>query len=304
MVSSVDTYHVIRHSSSHFVEMRGLRYHVRQWAAGRQNAQPPLVLLHGFMDVSASFQFLVDALPAERTMLALDWRGFGLTESPLVDSYWFADYLGDLDAMLDHFSPTAPVDLLGHSMGGNIAMTYAGVRANRVRKLINLEGFGLPEPVASEAPRRMAKWLDQLKSPQRIRSYKSLQAVADRLQQNNPRLTADKARWLASHWSREAADGQWHLLCDPAHKRVNPILYREAEALAYRQGITAPILWVEGAQTNLLDFYGGRYPRAEWDKRLAALPHVEREVIEDCGHMLHHDQPEALARRISIFLQM
>jgi pimeloyl-ACP methyl ester carboxylesterase len=305
MTSPIDTYHAIRQSTSHFVDIRGLRYHVREWPANVESAapHPPLVMLHGFMDVAASFQFLVDALPGDRTVFALDWRGFGLTESPAVDSYWFPDYLGDLDAVLDHFSPGAPVDLLGHSMGGNIAMMYAGVRANRVRKLINLEGFGLPEPAASDAPRRMAKWLDQLKIPQRMRSYQSLQAVADRLQQNNARLTADKARWLAAHWSREATDGQWHLLCDPAHKRVNPILYREAEALACRQQTTAPILWVEGAQTNLLNLYGGRYPREEWDRRLAALPHVEREVLEDCGHMLHHDQPGPLAARINTFLQ-
>ena len=305
MSMPLETYVPRRDSTSHFIEVRGLRYHVREWPANATAAvtYPPLVMLHGFMDVAASFQFLVDALPTERTMLALDWRGFGLTESPTVDSYWFADYLGDLDAVLDHFSPTVPVDLLGHSMGGNIAMMYAGVRAGRIRKLINLEGFGLPEPAASDAPKRMAKWLDQLNIPQRMRSYDSLQAVADRLQQNNARLTPDKARWLAAHWSREAADGQWHLLCDPAHKRVNPILYREAEALACRQQITAPVLWVEGAHTTLLALYGGRYPRAEWDRRLDALPRLEREVLNDCGHMLHHDQPGALAARVETFLR-
>ncbi len=292
-----------RESTSHFIMVRGLRYHVRHWPAAEQNTQPPLVMLHGFMDVAASFQFVVDALPTDQSVLAPDWRGFGLTASPPVDSYWFPDYLGDLDAVLDHFSPGAPVDLLGHSMGGNIAMVYAGVRAGRVRRLINLEGFGLPDPSPSEAPLRYRKWLDQLKTPQRLRPYPTLDAVAERLQQNNPRLPADKARWLAAHWSRQAADGQWHILCDTAHKRTNPILYREAEALACRQQISAPTLWVEGAQTTLLDLYGGRYSRGEWDKRLAALPQVERVVLDDCGHMLHHDQPLALAARIVPFLK-
>ena len=292
-----------RESTSHIINVRGLRYHVRQWSADGGTTQPPLVMLHGFMDVAASFQFVIDALPANRTVFALDWRGFGLTESPRVDSYWFPDYLGDLDGVLDHFSPQAQIDLLGHSMGGNIAMVYAGVRAERIRKLINLEGFGLPDPLPEEAPKRYRKWLDQLKMPQRLRSYATLDAVAVRLQQNNPRLPADKAQWLASHWSRQEADGQWHILCDTAHKRTNPILYREAEALACREEIRAPTLWVEGAQTTLLDLYGGRYPRAEWDKRLAALPNIEREVLDDCGHMLHHDQPVALAARITKFLR-
>ena len=292
-----------RESASHFINVRGLRYHVRQWSAEDSTAQPPLVMLHGFMDVAASFQFVIDALPADQTVFALDWRGFGLTESPQVDSYWFPDYLGDLDGVLDHFSPQAQVDLLGHSMGGNIAMVYAGVRAERVRRLINLEGFGLPDPSPEEAPKRYRQWLDQLKTPQRLRSYATLDAVAGRLRQNNPRLPADKAQWLAAHWSRQAPDGHWHILCDRAHKRTNPILYREAEALACRQQISAPTLWVEGAQTTLLELYGGRYSREEWDKRLATLPHVERDVLDDCGHMLHHDQPVALAARITKFLR-
>ena len=303
MSSATQIYVPRRESTSVIINVRGLRYHVRRWAADGSTSQPMLVMLHGFMDVAASFQFVIDALPADRTILALDWRGFGLTESTQVDSYWFPDYLGDLDGLLDHFSPSVPVDLLGHSMGGNIAMVYAGVRAGRIRKLINLEGFGLPDPSPGEAPGRYRKWLDQLKTPQRLRSYATLDAVAERLRQNNPRLPADKARWLASHWSRREADGQWHILCDPAHKRINPILYREAEALACRAEIRAPTLWVEGAQSTLLDLYGGRYSREEWDRRLAALPNIECVVLDDCGHMLHHDQPLALATRIAKFLR-
>ena len=114
-----------------------------------QPGQPLLVMVHGFMDVGASFQFVVDAMAAAgdgaRCVVAPDWRGFGRSEAPgATDAYWFADYLGDLDALLDALSPDAPVDLLGHSMGGNVAMAYAGVRPGRVRRLVNLEGFGLP----------------------------------------------------------------------------------------------------------------------------------------------------------------
>jgi pimeloyl-ACP methyl ester carboxylesterase len=149
-----------RHAVADFIALRGLRYHVNRWgdASLVRPGRPPLVLLHGWMDVGASFQFVVDALAEaegfERLVWAPDWRGFGRTETPPVDSYWFPDYLADLDALLDRLQPTGAVDLLGHSMGGNIAMTYAGVRAPRVRRLVNLEGFGMPETQPEQAPRR------------------------------------------------------------------------------------------------------------------------------------------------------
>ncbi|MBP6159846.1 MAG: alpha/beta hydrolase, partial [Giesbergeria sp.] len=131
-----------------FVRIRSLDYHVWRWGAPEADA-PPLVLVHGWMDVGASYQFMVDALSEAfvqgRTILAPDWRGFGLTKPPApTDHYAFADYLADLDQLLDHCAGDRPVDLVGHSMGGNIAMMYAGVRPARVRRLVNLEGFGMP----------------------------------------------------------------------------------------------------------------------------------------------------------------
>ena len=101
------------------------------------------MLLHGWGDTGETCQFLVDHLAAERTCVAIDMRGFGRTQRPQ-DGYWFPDYLADLDALLDQLSPDAPVDLVGHSMGGNVAMLYAGVRPQRVRRLVSLEGFGMP----------------------------------------------------------------------------------------------------------------------------------------------------------------
>ena len=158
-----------------FVPLRGLDYHVQIWPGAASATLPPLVLLHGWMDVAASYQFMVDAFSqafaAGRTIVAPDWRGFGLTRHQFAasapDHYVFADYLADLDFLLDHFEPGQAVDLVGHSMGGNIAMLYAGVRPERIRKLVNLEGFGMPASRPSQAPGRYAKWMDELKSLQR-----------------------------------------------------------------------------------------------------------------------------------------
>jgi pimeloyl-ACP methyl ester carboxylesterase len=307
MNDAVTPYQPRRAPRSDFLMLRGLRHHLLRWNEDRSPtpARPLLLMLHGWMDVGASFQFVVDALREERPILAMDWRGFGLSEGSGADSYWFPDYLGDLDALLDALSPEAPVDLLGHSMGGNVVMSYAGVRPQRIRRLVNLEGFGLPDASPETAPARLADWLDALRTPQSLKPYDSLDGVAARLMKTNPRLPADKAAWLAPHWSREVDGPQgktWHILGDPAHKRPNPVLYRKAEALACWRRIEAPTLWVEGSETDLAQWWGNRYPRADFEARLAEVPRLQRARLEGAGHMLHHDRPAELAAVLEAFL--
>jgi pimeloyl-ACP methyl ester carboxylesterase len=264
-------------------------------------------MVHGWMDVGASFQFVVDALGAvgdgPRHIVAMDWRGFGLTDPSGSDSYWFPDYLGDLDALLTTQWPGQPVDLLGHSMGGNVVMSYAGVRPQRIRRLVNLEGFGLPATTPEDAPSRLAAWLDDLGRPAALKDYASVDEVAARLCANNPRLPPDRAAWLAPHWARPDGSGRWQILGDAAHKRTNPVLYRVEEILATWRAITAPLLWVEGAATDTERWWRGRYTRQEFEQRLNQVGSpVRRVTLADAGHMLHHDQPEALARELQAFL--
>jgi pimeloyl-ACP methyl ester carboxylesterase len=287
----------MRPSRSLFVDVRGLRYHCRSWG---DPSRPKLVMLHGWMDVSASFQFLVDALEHERYVLAPDWRGYGETGWAGADSYWFPDYLGDLDALLQHFSPDGPVDLLGHSMGGNVACLYAGVRPERVRRLVNLEGFGLRPTVAEEAPARYRAWLDELREPERFRDYASFEELAARLRGANGRLTAERALFLARHWGIETTAGRVALRSDPAHKRVNPVLYRFDEARACWKAITAPVLWVDGAESETLKYL--RIDGDDYESRKGHFRHLVARTIPDAGHMLHHDQPEAVARAVEEFL--
>jgi pimeloyl-ACP methyl ester carboxylesterase len=306
--SSPPPYVPARPSASRFEPVRGLRLHLRQWGdAGLLTPdRPPLVLLHGWMDMGASYQFLVDALAAlegpRRWILAPDARGFGLSEAPAADGYWFPDYLGDLDALLDRVSPEGPVDLLGHSMGGNVAMLYAGVRPARVRRLVDLEGFGLPRSDPQQAPQRYAQWLDELKRPPRLRPYASLAAVAARLMANDPHLTPARAGWLAPHWAEAAPDGGFALRADAAHKRINPVLYQVDEVLACWRQIRAPLLWIEGEDSRPEQWWAGRLTRAEFHARLDVVATVQRERLAGAGHMLHHDQPEALAALLLRFL--
>src|SRR5690606_33679054 len=199
---NVAAYEPVHAAQSRFLNARGLRHHVLVWGDLSQvtPAQPLLVMVHGWMDVGASFQFLVDALRqqaawSDRPIVAIDWRGFGQTQAPVTDTYFFADYLADLDCLLDELAPGPQIDLLGHSMGGNIVMLYAGLRPERIRRLVNLEGFGMPATRPHDAPARYLKWFEDVKSPKPLKDYATLSEVAQRLQANNPRLRPSFALW-------------------------------------------------------------------------------------------------------------
>ena len=285
---TMQAYSVKRTPRSEFIPIRHMHYHVLVWGDPHaKNELPPLVLMHGWMDVAASYQFMVDAFGetfmANRLVIAADWRGFGLTKGTPTDNYWFPDYLADLDALLDHFSPDKPVDLLGHSMGGNVVMLYAGSRPERIHKLINLEGFGSPDNAPEQAPKRYAKWLDDIKSLHRgeknLTAYNSVDGVARRLMKTNPRLARDEAGMAKAHW-----------------------LARPAETLAIYRSIAAPTLMVEASDDSLSQWWDGKYTLSDFHERIKLVKNCTTHVIPDTSHMLHHDKPEELAGLIEGFL--
>jgi pimeloyl-ACP methyl ester carboxylesterase len=280
---------------SEFHVIRGLRHHVRTWG---EPGSPNLLLLHGWMDVSASFQFLVDSFQREWHVIAPDWRGFGLTEWAR-EGYWFPDYYADLEALLDIYQPDSPVFLVGHSMGGNIGATYAGLRPERISKLVTLEGMGLRRSGPEVAPDRIVKWLDALVKPPRFAPYVSYADLAMRLKRNNARLRDDQADFLARHWGMETAAGV-ELRSDPRHKAVNPYPYRVDEMLACWRRVTAPVLLVNGRDSHI----AGRIEDdpGDYAERKSAFRDLREVWLDDCGHMMHHDQPRRLAELIEQFL--
>ena len=303
-------YPIQRASRSEFVPIRNLKYHVRLWGDPAPG-KTPLVMVHGWMDVAASYQFVVDALKLDHYVIAPDWRGYGQTEAGGADNFWFPDYLADLDFLLDHYSPDQPVNLVGHSMGGNIVMLYTGARPQRVRRLVNLEGFGMPATRPAQAPGRYAKWMDALKELHRgdmaMREYDSLDDVANRLKKTNPRLARDdaghaKAAWLAPHWAAKNAQGKWQILGDVAHKIINANLYHVDEVQEIFKRIACPTLCVEASDNQMDQWWQGKYTLAEYHERIKAVPQLSQALIEDAGHMLHHDQPEKLAALIESFI--
>jgi len=291
-------------SRSEWRDIHGVRYHFRVWGGDDDDL---LFALHGWGDCAASFQFIVDEFSQGRRVIAPDWRGFGdshrisSTDNNYRDThnYWFPDYLADLDAMLDLYSPSAPVDIVGHSMGANIAGLYAGVFPERVRKFINIEGFGLADSDPADAPDQYRQWIESGKNMPEYKTYADFDELAKRIQSRGPYLSADKALFLAHHWGQESSDGPVELRADPAHKRPGATLYRRAEALACWARVQADVLLISGEHTQ---FKAGSASWLDADAETQPFAGAPRVVVADASHFVHAEAPGDVAAHIESFL--
>lgn len=283
-------------SRSEFLTLRGHRFHVRHW--GRDEA-PKLWMLHGWMDASPTFQFVVDALAQDWHVIAPDWRGFGLTDWN-IGTYYFPDYLADLDALLAHYAPQAPVRLVGHSLGGMVAMHYAGARPQRVLRLSSIDAFGLLDIPPQHAPQRYQQWLQECAQPPSFAPVADLAHFATRLMRRNPHLTEPRAQFLAEHLTGVDAHGVRRHLADPRHKMVNPILYRLEEAKACWREIACPVQWILGGGASDHPLTGKI--KATLAERAACFANLEQLTIADSGHMVQQEQPEQVAAAIERFM--
>ena len=272
--------------------------HLTRWGPEPSAMEAPVFLLHGWLDAGETFQFMVDAFNKDWPIIAPDWRGFGRSEWPQ-EGYGFPDYLGDFDALMDQMSPGLPARIVGHSMGGNIANLYAGLRPERVRCVINLEGLGLPRTVAWEAPKRMRKWLDQIKSPALEKNYNSFEQLASIIQFRYPRFSPGVAAFVARVWGVPDEDGRVRLAADPRHHWVNPILYKREDAEATWREIRAPLLMITGEESDYMKRLG---PDGTMAALRAAHPGVALAGIANAGHMLHIERPESVAPVVEAFL--
>lgn len=277
------------------VQVRGVRHRLTWWG---ERTSDPIVLLHGYLDCGATWQFLVDWLPASWTLVAPDWRGFGDSEW-VPGGYWFPDYFADLDALLDLLTPQSRARVIGHSMGANVAKMYGGIRPQRLKWLANLEGLGLARTRPEEAPKRYAHWLDEVKDPFKEGRYESLEQLTSILRLRNPRLTPERAEFVAKAWSRPAlGSAEVRLRFDPRHRLVNPILYRREEAEACWARLEIPMLLVMGELSD----HRSRPTSYGTDEQLHALfRKLHMVTVPSTGHMMHHEDPQAVARHIVEF---
>ncbi|MBU2678505.1 MAG: alpha/beta hydrolase [Gammaproteobacteria bacterium] len=271
--------------------VRGMNYCVNEW--GDANL-PLLVYLHGWADTGSTFQFVVDALGGDWHVVAPDWRGFGRSSCECT-SYWFPDYVADLHALLELFSPDEPVRLVGHSMGANVASLYAGTMPERVRAFVNVEGFGLKDSDPDDAPGRYRSWIERSLEAPTFSEYANLDVLAQRIQKRYPAMGGGAAAFVAREWASEGADGTVRLRADRRHKLPNPVLYRRAEAEACCRAITADTLLVVGSESTFAEDIGSSVERM--------FPGASHASIDGAGHMLHFEAPRALAGVIEDFLQ-
>ena len=294
----MNPYRVLRTPRHETLRVRGLNLHLTRWGPQPTDSAAPVFLLHGWADTGDTFQFMVDALRADWPLVALDWRGFGRSDWAR-EGYWFPDYLADLDALLEQLSPRLPARIVGHSMGGNVASLYAGLRPERVRCVVNLEGFGMPRTTPDQAPAQLRRWLDQVKSTPTLKDYGSFEQLAVIIRSRYPRFTEAQSMFVAQAWGRLEADGRVHLLGDARHRWVNPVLYRREEAEACWHGIRTPMLMLLGEHSEYL-------PRLGVDGTdsglRAAVRGIEIIRVADAGHMLHIEKADLVAPLVERFL--
>ncbi|MHA7832994.1 MAG: alpha/beta fold hydrolase [Algiphilus sp.] len=272
---------------------RGLDFHVAHWG---EDAPAQLILLHGWGDCGATFAPLCAHWARRAPVAAPDMRGFGQSAHS-GPHYWFADYIADLDAILDALSPTQPLALIGHSMGAQIASLYAGIRPERITHLVILDGLFLPDTPSDQAPKRYRSWLHQLQEPPQARVYPDFHSLATRIQKQHPSLNAPRALEVAKAWAGEVDSGvQLHM--DPRHRMRGPLLFRATESKAIWQQITAATLFVDGDQSA----FAQAIDHAERDARRACFQRRNEKRIEGAGHMLHFDAPEQTAASVDAWL--
>lgn len=285
-------------SRSEFIPLRGIQYHVRRW--GNPEA-PMLFLLHGWLDMSATWQFVVDSLAREWNIIAPDWRGYGLSEAP-PSAAFLMEYLADLDALLDHYSPDAPVRLVGHSMGGNLSGIYASTRPERFSHWINLDGAAPMPGFDKDGAARVLDWLQIQAGQHRSRRYASLADFAARLLKANRRLSPDRALFLAGELCRTEADGSCVMRVNPYAEAISPVFPHRLQILLLWRNITAKTLFVRGDASFVTKLYKASAENwADLQERLAAIPDC-REVELDATHNMQHDNAEAVAALIEAHL--
>jgi pimeloyl-ACP methyl ester carboxylesterase len=274
-----------------------LRLHYVDWG---NSSAPPLLLLHGGQDHCRNWDWMAQRLRHEWHVIAPDLRGHGDSQWSPDGNYAMAGYLYDLDQLI-HQQQLAPVTVIAHSMGGNIALRYAGIYPEKVRKLVAIEGLGpSPKLLAERAKRtideRMRRWIDEQRAlAGRVpRRYATIEEAFKRMQEANRHLSPEQARHLTQHGVNQNEDGTYSWKFDNYVRAWPPYDMTDGDIVRLWGRITCPTLLVYGKESwasNPLE-----------DGRIEHF-HTARVVAFDkAGHWVHHDQLDAVLQEVRGFL--
>lgn len=265
--------------------------HVRE--RNRKGA-PTVLFLHGWLDHSHTFDWVLEHLPDAWRIVLLDFRGMGRSEHiPLGAHYSFPDYLLDVEATLDDLKLTE-VHIVGHSLGGIVGSAYAAARPDRVKSLTLIESLGPSGGEPAGALDRLRGFLDDAQRAPHRKRYKSVEEAAARLRENNPTLTEAASLHLAKHGT-ESSEGGYLFRFDPRHRRRFGQSWDESQWLAISSAVTCPVQLIYGSQGLPMDDARAR-------DRLAALRSPKALTLSG-GHHVHLEQPEAVARALAHFIR-
>lgn len=280
------------------INVLGLPIHCLEWGTP---AGEPLLLVHGFLDQAHSWkplvEFLQQRLDRSLWIVAPDCRGHG--DSGWIGSggyYHFPDYVLDLDCVVRALG-VSRLNLVGHSMGGTISFLYAGTFPDRVSRLVLIEGIGPIGMNFSDAPMRMQKWISELHERGRdhFHEYTGIEAGARQLQRTNSRLDDKLAVELARAGMKQTDRGKWVWKFDPLHRTTAPQPFYSFQAIEFLRRIDCPVLIVEGKESQ-------QAQRPDKQARVHALRDKRFVQVDNAGHMVHHDNPQALAALLADFL--
>ncbi|HEV2365782.1 MAG TPA: alpha/beta hydrolase [Caulobacteraceae bacterium] len=283
--------------TSHIFISQRLKLHYVDW--GNVSA-PPLILLHGGQDHCRNWDWVAQRLRSDWHIIAPDLRGHGDSAISPSGDYSMAAYVYDL-AQLIHQQHLAPARIIAHSMGGAIALRYAGAYPEAVAKLAAIEGLGpTPERQAERARRsageRLRAWVaeERALAGRMPRRYPSIEAAFARMQEENRHLTPEQARYLTQHGVIQNEDGTYSWKFDNYVRADSPVDFSPAQLHELWASIACPTLLVLGKESWASD------PRQ--DGRIAHFRDAQVVAFEGAGHWVHHDQLDAFVAEMRRFL--
>jgi len=280
-----------------YYESQRIRMHFAVWgdpSTGSGRAKPPLLLIHGGQDHCRNWDFVAAGLLDKYTLYAPDLRGHGDSGWAIGDMYSLPEFVYDISVLAQNMP--RPLTLIGHSLGGAIALQYAGTFPKDIAKVVAIEGWGPPAIEMAPAHRRMQQWIDHLREMERRKPkhYPTREEATKRMIEANPHLTPEMARHLTLYGTRMNEDGTFSWKFDNYVRIRSPYQFNIEDARDIWQQITAPTLLIKGAESWA--------PDPDKSGRGSAIRDHETVIIDNAGHWVHHDQLDRVMEHILRFL--